>query len=677
MKLRCKVIWRPSESQARSFRCGGLLHVATYKSAAGNVRTLWIGAKACLQIGGAIAVLGWLAAAGGLYHWLSQDPFNQVKFSDLALPWRWSEIRTLRGRGYVAAGLQALEAGRTAQGIFDVQRGLSRAPDDAAARLTVARTFAKARYYAGVRQIMLPQLDFAPTAVFVRFLIESALENDDHATVIAVCNRALPNARSATERNRLLVFKAGAQLALGEATAALATLDTAEREASREWRRVRVEALAGAGRGADAVTEIRAWPAAGVTEEFRSQMLALAYLRAGQFPEMTATLQKMRQLWPLELGPRLTAIAYDSAAGLTDAAWEEMSDALRYFDGDLNAVRRLRTAGMEAKAPELVALCVENARELGRPLALPLFDLALTQLRAGRVESAQLTFEQALRESARLQETLPAGTVSPFDIPGPMRDWMRTLLDAVTHPTDQRAEAHSSVLEQRRFPLAMYSGSLDVLAAAKCWNAAESVARSAAARFPGSTEIARRRSGITKEIAALPVAAPMIREKRKLPAPTVEPAGPRLSATALAAAQQATKRVVDRDHAQISQAEFSSELDGLIAEKSWESADRLIARVRTAHPAWLMPIEGDLAWRQVQYALTSGDLTRGAMLMSQRLKERKMEAVRGLTIAREYREAGNLESARLLAAKLAEAVPEFRPGRTFAAEINPPETTSP
>ncbi len=682
VQLRFRFVWDKIMQRVRhALDRIGLAWVIDTKEVVDRLKTIWLNAREPLKLGASIAFVLWLGTAEVLYFWVQCDPHNCIGLTDLAFPWRWNQIRDLRGQGYIAEGLEALEAGRINDGLFQIRQGLARHPDDSAVRLAVARLYAQAGYYAGVREIMLPQLTLSPPPrKSIRFLVAAAQQSDDDATVLAACDCTLvAGGLAVAERGWLLEQKAQALITLGKPADALVALDEAGRERSIDWRRLRVNALFGTGRAAEAVAEIRAWPAGGVPEEFRLQLLAAACRRTGQPEKMAAALQELQRSRSTEIEPWIVTIEQYVQAGWGDAAWNELQECLRRFDADAAAVARIEQTCVEAGAPDLVALCVENARELGRPLIPLLGDLALTQLRAGDAAAAERTFEHLLEEDRKARDhvlgfteellksapgsrdfgggfggTVPSAPGAAAGLSLATRDFLRTLLDAVVQPARDRAEAHCGVLLRGNFRLAAFTGGAEVLAKFGHWQAVAAVARVGLTQFPGSTQLTRWSTAAAEKVKAL-----------ASPAAT----GPLVSKSAAPLARQHTVPPPLSD-ADMSEGDFFSKLDDAARRRAWSEVATMIHAARVTAPQWLPQVEAELAWREVRVAFEQDDRPQLLYLISQRLRTRKGEGGRALEFARWYCDRGELEIARLLAKRILQEVPSYVAGRNFLVELD-------
>lgn len=679
MQYRFRFVWNKTTHPARHARkLVGLALVSEEESTKGHFRTVWLDAKLLLKLTGLSAVVLWFAAAGGLYFWAQRSPFNRVGYLDLACPWRWSRISDLRGQGYIASGIDSLRLRKIQQGLFEIRQGLARHPNAATARFALAKIYARYGYYAGVRDIMLPQFAWPVPREFLHVFLELAAQNDDHGTMLTVCDQALTRETlSPSERSWLLERKAVALYALERYAETLTVLDLAGRDRSLEWRRMHVLALCGAGHTADALMEIRAWPT-GVTQEFRLQMLAATYRRAGRLEEMAESYRELQKLHPTEPEPWIETIGAFARSGAHNTAQKELQDYLRRFDSLPGAIPRVSRVCAEIGAADLVALCLAHAEELGSPLWSMLADQVVAHLSNGDSNAAEIAFKRLADEERRVRERpsslqtdiakgraaipnrIPQGTSS-------LQDWLRSLLDAVVLPVHEPAIAHCGVLTNRNLSLQYYETSALVLAKFGHWHAAAAVARTGQMRFPGSTQLTRWSTTAAKKIAELPPAQPAV-PAMQIRLPSSKPPGP---AKSVLVAPRGS-RYID-----MTQAEFIAGLDNATQRGSWAETMDMIHGVNKAAPPWLNNIEVDLAWREVRIAYEQDDRPQLLLLIGQRVRTQKGELARAMEFARRYRERGDVGTARLIAGRILQEVPGYVAAKDFFLETTETPKVSP
>jgi len=87
-------------------------------------------------VGAAVAYFG---AAAALYARWKRVPENRVTWTAIvSAPWRWEELRVLRGETAVAAGLKLLRDRRFTEALFSLRAGVARSPRNVDGRLALA-----------------------------------------------------------------------------------------------------------------------------------------------------------------------------------------------------------------------------------------------------------------------------------------------------------------------------------------------------------------------------------------------------------------------------------------------------------------------------------------------------------------------------------------------------------
>lgn len=493
MRYRVHFVWnRRTHRRITARRLRGLVQVVEQRTSAGRHRTIWIHAPRLLLVLGLTAAIAGTAAAAGLQAWLARDRYNRIGFTDLALPWRWSHLTELRGRTYLARGVAELQSGRVADALLTIRQGLARQPDAESERLVLARFFSEHGYYPGIRQALLPQLHHGrPSAEFWKFLLWSATQADDQKTALEVCDALLPQvAADDPDRVTLLEQKAASLLRLDRPAEALAALG-AIRGWTRGQLRWRIQALLAMNQVDEARAEIARWPAEGVPVVIQRLAQARIAQHASRWAELDQALQEARVQAPADPAVWIEGIQLAAQGGNAGDARQAVLDCLAQFDATPAVVTRIRTACMETGRPELVALCVDDDRQHGRPLAPPLFDLAVAELEAGNRPAASRNWAAAQREA-------DVGT-----IPAPLRDLMQAMFAAVAQPADDAATPLCLELQKGPYAEPIFAMSARILSGYDHWTAVAAVAQVGLSRYPGS-----RHLGQWSETAATRLNAP-------------------------------------------------------------------------------------------------------------------------------------------------------------------------
>jgi|GEM_PF-1168713 len=209
-----------------------------------------------------LLVMGYLASALALFVWLDRNPFNKVGYLDVAMPWRWSTLNTLRGEGFSEQGAVELENGEAARALFYLRRGLSLNPDNEPTRLALAGYYARANYYPGVERTVRPQLKFGYSRALVELLIKQAAAADDTDTILEVVDEMQRVAGiDVAETEWLTAWRARTLIETGESVEALRVVEESSYTGSN-WDLLKVDALVAGGHLDEALAVAKAMPPA-------------------------------------------------------------------------------------------------------------------------------------------------------------------------------------------------------------------------------------------------------------------------------------------------------------------------------------------------------------------------------------------------------------------------------
>lgn len=95
--------------------------------------------RRCLLAACVFGVIGYFAAATGLWFWFKRTPQNKVTWTSIVLaPVQREEFRRLRGETGIAAAVEQLRAKQFTEGFHGLRAGLERSPGNVEARVTLA-----------------------------------------------------------------------------------------------------------------------------------------------------------------------------------------------------------------------------------------------------------------------------------------------------------------------------------------------------------------------------------------------------------------------------------------------------------------------------------------------------------------------------------------------------------
>ncbi len=115
-----------------------------------------------LAILASLAICLWLSAASGLYFFIQfSKGYDAIRFSDVAFPWNWSQIRPKWGDYFIEIGLQHLEAGEWNKAFYFTRVGVAKSPGNLDGRLAMADMLFQANEVVRAVQVLEGGLEYA------------------------------------------------------------------------------------------------------------------------------------------------------------------------------------------------------------------------------------------------------------------------------------------------------------------------------------------------------------------------------------------------------------------------------------------------------------------------------------------------------------------------------------
>lgn len=686
MGIRLKFIW-PDKTRLKDRKRLGLVSLRRSMLAQNDRLDISINTRAALILLAVLAVVGWLAGAGGFTWWENRDPYNRITFLDVVWPPRWTQLRDLRGQAQIARAADEIKNKQIGPGLFDLKAGLKSHPQDMGARLLLAQTFARSGYYTGAREAMLEAFDRpgVPRPMVDTFF-GWAISVDDWSGVAQACDLLLAHAGPATDRDSLLRQKAGVLFKMERPADVLECLGQLANPGAVEARELRVRALCALGRAAEAVTLVDSWPPeTGGLDLWRQQMRLQALREAGRLDEVRSALQKVEALEINARAQRLTVLACELRCGWRDSAWNELQEYLRRYDSVQGGLLDVGNVCTEAGAPELLAVCLERAQELGTATPTMAYHLAIERARAGDLAAARQAVQTARELAAapphsvadglrrpssgllgpaanlRLEAPVPSGATTVAN--DTVSTWTDALLDSAAGTTSGGPARLLAALTTRGIGLNAYRDSLAVLGRAEKWAVVQQVADTGLASFSYCWPLAQWQKKAREHLASAPepvAAAAPVRAPVRSPAKAAGPADP---ATA--------DHPVREDVATLTAAQLFTRLDDAKSHQDFSRQQRLIDAVRQAAPSWAPEVEPELAWREVDLALDQDEVPRALRLAELRLRVRESEAIRALAFARALATRGQPDAARRMAKAIVTVWPAYGAGQDFYRQLPP------
>ncbi len=316
---------------------------------------------------------------------------TELRFADVALPWRWSRYRVARGDELVRLAEQLFAQEKYREALMYLKTGVAHSPANRDGRLLLARLLVASGQGTLARRTLFDGLPYhAGDAAYWRPLLGTLLQEQADAVVIALARRYLPRTPRSAASARTLALAAATASYFRQDYAACAEflrrcpalagsrdgrllLAKADYDAGyRELALVQLRALAGEDSGDyDVLRELAfCWRESGRPEEGRRALLACALARPAQNPARVDLLRLYYEQRDQDAIARsLTEFARDGPRepGLLIAAAGAAADA-----GDLPGVRRLLAAAPPEHAMTGEFLAIEamlTARDYEAALA--------------------------------------------------------------------------------------------------------------------------------------------------------------------------------------------------------------------------------------------------------------------------------------------------------------------
>jgi len=132
-----------------------------------------------------------LAVTGGLYVIYQKKPHNLVRYTDLALPWRWSGVSSLRGQGMLIQAKADFKARNMVEAFGALRAGLARYPRDTEARLQLATLYLMRAWRPQSDALLLDALNYGdPGLEYNRTAIAYIKDSDRPERVLEFIHRA-------------------------------------------------------------------------------------------------------------------------------------------------------------------------------------------------------------------------------------------------------------------------------------------------------------------------------------------------------------------------------------------------------------------------------------------------------------------------------------------------------
>lgn len=641
MTFSLKFKWRPQRNTEQSWALG--LVTRGVRAAGYQSRVLVISVQRLLLGMLLSAVLAYFAGTAVLFLWLDRRPYNFVRYGDLINPWRWSEIPVLRGKAFIAEGIDDMNANRWSGGVMKLNAGLRRYPQDSNARFKLASFFLAVNSRVRALNLLSDGMDYGyPGRSYMKLILQLAASAEDYDLCIEFCDLGLAklDAQRAKanpeERTWLLQQKLIVLTEAKRADEALTLVKVVQNLNPALANEATVQALLQQKRTDEALIFLNDWQARDGQTEQVLRFQARAYREAGRLDDMDRALRAYRKRAPIDPEAACFSVVQRLLAGRPADAEREFEDFFLRFGGDQKNLLLMAKAVGEAGDLKILSRCETAAIELGGNPAPYQRERIEVLISLGRWKESRLVFGQI---SALQPET-----------PLEFREWYHLTalrLDALLDPADGVQASLTAYVRQRQFSLKLYRELITESLTAGHLQTARDLAVFALGVYPDSEFLRQHQTELTEKIAAI-------------------------RAAQAAGDLDSTRAAITSEEA------FLAQIDPLVAAGKFTEAKSLIRELRKGQPTWLDRQDSRFRLIELQAALGQDDLSAVQGAARTYLNGNRDRADITLKLAKELKAAGRGGPALLLVHEVLRKSPDLAPALELKKEWEPkkpaPET---
>ena len=526
----------------------------------------------------ASALITYFGGAAVLANWYERKPFNRITYSDLVLPWRWSQFDTLRGKANLDQAEADLKNGNIRSAFAFLRSGLARYPDDPTARLQLASIYILFRLRVEAEKTLINAFNHAyPGSDYLKKAVSLIEPGDNPTLLIEFCNRgraalAADDRSEGRDARYLDGVKVKTLLQLDRTDEAVALIEKYQPKDIAFLQMAKVAQGIVRGDLAAAEAELKVWLAAMPDAEPALTTAVRVYRVAGKVPELQAAILRLRSLYPENPAHIGLALSESLRLGQIQAALDLLDISVIRFANQPAAYGEWAEAIGKTGHDEVLARLEQLVTESNQNPQTVIYARLMAQIRAQAWADAEAS-------SARLDALYP--NVHPRM--QALHRVGKALLAACSQPVKGAENTLANTITGGWVAMSLYEQIVDALALAERYEAALEVLTLAEGFYPTSRYIAMQRAALTPKLAEQnAIAARALAQQT--PVAAVDPAVP-ADAEALFAALDAQAQ----------------------AGRSAEALN-LARAARKAAPAWLQAALPELEWREVLLAADTDDL---------------------------------------------------------------------
>ncbi len=646
-----KVVWRTPVIEGAKWRLGLFCLYDARVGSAGRKRAwrMAISLRGVLAWLAGLAVAAYFMAAGVLWLWLGQRPYNYVTYSDLILPTHWSQLHEKRGQSQIEEGLEDFKNHNWSGGEMKLRIGLAKAPGNTKACLELARFYLAINQRGRAKAVLNAGLASGyPGAIYIRQMCAAAADGEDYDWWIATCDTALAQLTSqsakATDRKEVFLQKLAALMAAGRTEEVIRVVDAQGDNRRAAFDEFKVLALLKAGRAGEAVAFLDGWRARSGVGPQVVRLQVRAFREAGRLADMEAALAELRGYGPTTTQPYIYGIIQYLLAGQRVEADRGVEDFLLRFGGSLTDIMPLAEPLAEIDDRPVLERLVAYARQQG--FEPELFQRALIKV---MIDKGDYREAKALIVEVR----------SSPKPPGPALDFWYEIMERLANASlDPAAGAQSFLTDYigaRRLPLKMTKDIITTLRHAGRPATARVVITFAQGVYPENDTLKIWRDELDKEL------APIVETKPAVVAfkPSAKPVAPGVPAAAPAVRELLRE---DAFFKQLAEAKKAGDFAGALKQ---------IQNLREAAPDWLGAREDEIEREEIRLNGRLGDLPSLRLAASLYVNGDAKHSLKAAELARELHAEGFKDAAIFLAKEILRKVPDYPMAKRLLAEWEP------
>ncbi len=652
--LPLRFVWKPQKLTNAKWRLGLFALQRTRKGSEVVVNRQTDGLRRQLKISAvflsvrglvvwsvSLAVVGYLSAAVLLYSTQSRQPHNQVAFTDIVFPWRWSELHRLRGATFLAQADDKLAAGDIGGALPLLRIGVAKLPSDWEHRHILAQLYTLMRAPAAAHKLVFEGFAHGyPDLERLRALQRIMADSDSpelQERFLTLAREAHARADGpAADLRQIHIWRVQLLLSQDRPDEAVALAREAFSPDDANLRMSLIRAALKRDDRAEAVRLCAEWAAAAPDDPVMLFYVAAIHAETGDRAGLHANVRRLRELNPLDRRVIGQGVQLYLQAGMEERAKELLEEGFLWFSSERKALESWLPL-IAARENEALLLRIE---EVMTDHGFDTTDALLWRLHVRILR----------REWARAADLagLLAGRVDKLEpTQKSVFELSEALVNACVDGGGGTQQQLVTLFRSPRYRMSSLRLVIEGLLAAGRAETAREIATLGRGHFPESTELAELTARIDQRLAEAAAARPAAPAPAET-VPTYDDAGALLA-----------------------------EVDRLVAAKQGAEALRLIATTRRQAPSWWPAAQEPVARRELTLLAETGDLSMLQLRVREYLRGEPARRATLLELAARWHAADQPKAALLAVREVLKLAPDDTAALNLQKTWDPAPTPAP